>query len=95
MPDAYDTTVDVNNEILSKKEEITLYPNPAKENIFIKTETSKPIEMFVYNMQGCLIHQQRFLKRTNIDIKNWPAGVYYIKLISEKGIFVKKFAKEE
>ncbi|HBX51118.1 MAG TPA: hypothetical protein DEH02_08645, partial [Bacteroidales bacterium] len=52
-------------------------------------------EMFVYNMQGCLIHQQRFLKRTNIDIKNWPAGVYYIKLISEKGIFVKKFAKEE
>ena len=90
-----DTTVDVNNEIQCKEEEITLYPNPAKERVFIKTEKSKPIEMFVYNMQGCLIHQQRFLKRTNIDIKNWPAGVYYIKLISEKGIFVKKFAKEE
>ncbi|HBX51120.1 MAG TPA: hypothetical protein DEH02_08655 [Bacteroidales bacterium] len=90
-----DSTVNINTEAPSKKEEITLYPNPANENVFIKTENSKPAEMFVYNMQGCLMHQQRFLKRTNIDIKNWPAGVYYVKIVTEKGIFVRKVVREE
>ncbi|HBX53190.1 MAG TPA: hypothetical protein DEH02_19190 [Bacteroidales bacterium] len=89
-----DSTVNINTDVQSKKEEITLYPNPAKERVFIKTANIKPAEMFVYNMQGCLMHQQSFLKNTNIDIKNWPAGVYYVKIISENGIFVRKIVRE-
>ena len=30
-----------------------------------------------------------------IDIKNWPAGVYYVKIVTEKGIFVRKVVREE
>ncbi|HBX51122.1 MAG TPA: hypothetical protein DEH02_08665 [Bacteroidales bacterium] len=90
-----DSTVNINTEAPSKKEEITLYPNPANENVFIKTENSKPAEMFVYNMQGCLMLRQRFTKNTNINLQDWPAGVYYVKIVSENGIFVRKFAKEE
>ncbi|HBX51124.1 MAG TPA: hypothetical protein DEH02_08675 [Bacteroidales bacterium] len=89
-----DTTVNINTDVQSREEEISLYPNPAKERVFIKTENSKPAEMFVYNIQGCLLHQQTFTKSTNIYLQNWPAGVYYVKIVTENGIFVRKILRE-
>ncbi len=72
---------------------ITVYPNPAINNIKIETPQQAVIE--ITNMQGQLIKTIRADEnKISIDVSALPSGVYFIKCITEKGIEIKKFVKE-
>jgi N-acetylneuraminic acid mutarotase len=66
-----------------------VYPNPASD--FINLSSNEDIiETIVYNMQG---KQQLKTAYTSIDISSLALGIYYLKIKTSKGVFMKKFIK--
>ena len=57
-------------------EEISFYPNPAKNNITIKGVNNKVVK--IYDSMGRLVKQERINEKLNIS--DLTAGVYYIRI---------------
>jgi type IX secretion system substrate protein/galactose oxidase-like protein/Kelch motif protein len=81
---------------------LLVFPNPANSSLTISFHSSEKqnIELRIYNTLG---RQVYFLKEKiaggkfekEIDVKDFSAGVYFIRLVKEDGIAVKKFLKEQ
>jgi hypothetical protein len=79
-----------------KQSQITLYPNPAVDKITIETsrETLK-INLAIINFEGQqLITHQITETKTQVDISSLPGGVYFVRLMNEKTVEVKKIVKQ-
>jgi len=85
-----DTTVGI-NEISNK--EITIYPNPATNNITIESPQAAVIE--ITNIQGQLVKTiTANTNKTDIDVSSFPGGVYIVEVKTDKGVSENKFIKE-
>lgn len=75
---------------------ISLYPNPATDRIFIETKNSNgDCTVSLYNTQGQeLIKQQITGTKTQINIDDLPTGVYIIKLVGDNLVEVRKVIKK-
>lgn len=73
---------------------ILLYPNPAKERLYINT--SIPIkQMTICNLLGQEIQKYNNLETTSsIDISGLNEGVYFVKIYTEKVVHTTKIIKE-
>lgn len=72
----------------------TLYPNPAKECIYLisKAKEEVPITAYVYSLEGKLINQFRIQKpKFQIPINNIKPGSYYLLLLESTKIEILKF----
>jgi beta-glucanase (GH16 family) len=76
--------------------ELTVFPNPASNTLFIRAPTS----MFgwniqVYNLKGQQIGNSfRVEAETQLDVSSMAKGIYYLKLVGEKEIVIKKVVVE-
>ncbi|MBK21957.1 MAG: hypothetical protein CMP63_06565 [Flavobacteriales bacterium] len=74
------------------KVRLSLYPNPAKNYLFIEGDFNKN-KITIFNSLGQIVMHQT-LTKNQIDISNIPNGNYYIQCISStkiaSGIFTKK-----
>ena len=69
---------------------ISIYPNPAKDYIFVKAE-NEILQLFVYDLNGrALLSIPVNNKNARVDIKALNKGLYILKLDTEKGEFFKK-----
>ena len=81
------------NEITDGQSVITLYPNPAFDNISVKYPYRS--EISVLNIQGQTILQQSLQEgKTDIDIRGLEPGIYILKLNSNSKTLVTRFTKE-
>lgn len=72
---------------------ITIYPNPAKTDLFIKSE-SKVVATEIYNVTGQLIKSMK-PEENKIQVNDLASGVYIVKLNLEDGATVsERFVKE-
>ena len=70
---------------------LNIYPNPAKDNLFIETEMNVE-EVVVYDVNG---RQQSTVNgQQSVDVKNLSNGVYFVKVKTENGEVVKRFIKK-
>ncbi len=61
--------------------DILVYPNPAKNNIWIQKSVSGKIKMEIYNSLGeIILLQDLFNPITSIDVSNFSRGIYFIRL---------------
>ena len=69
---------------------ISLYPNPTKERVYINT--SIPIkELTICNLLGQEIQKYNMTEKTSsIDISGLNEGVYFVKIYTEKVVLSKK-----
>ncbi|NOY47680.1 MAG: T9SS type A sorting domain-containing protein [Chlorobi bacterium] len=81
-----DSTLGVEDIILSSK--ISIYPNPAKDNIKIIAPSTVINKIEIYNFLG--IPVKIYHKQNQYSIVNLPAGMYLIKIDTDDGIAVKK-----
>ena len=66
-------------EIAANK--ILLYPNPANSQVTIQNKNNRILgNLIVYDVSGKMIYK-KFVgsSQTTIDVKNFSAGVYYIR----------------
>ncbi|MGO3181899.1 MAG: T9SS type A sorting domain-containing protein [Aequorivita sp.] len=73
-----------------KKPKVMVYPNPTKGILFIENVDLKKIE--VYNPEGKKIKE--LAPKSEIDLSDISKGLYFVKLISEKGILMEKIILE-
>ena len=87
----YPATTSINSV---NKDYIRVFPNPANDELTIKTEDRVYSSFSITNtieqtvMQGSLNGTQ-----TKLNIRQLPAGVYYISLKGEYGSLIRKFVK--
>lgn len=93
-PDSLQTTIYVQvNFTLSINEnndlEITLYPNPATENVNITCENIIKVE--IYNLSAQKIFEQKYNDTfITIPTNNFKTGTYIVKIFTNKGVASKK-----
>ena len=66
--------------------QIEIYPNPASEVIFVKTPSNEIPVLQLYSFNGSLLKEVRANK---IAVKEFNAGTYILRVMTEKGIFGK------
>lgn len=72
---------------------ISLYPNPATNDINIKWSKPENVNIRVYNALGKLMYYNKkisLLSTHTIDVSAFNSGIYYVKLNTEKGEITKK-----
>lgn len=70
-----------------------VYPNPALQNLIIETQAKGTIE--ILSIEGRTIKTMNCSDtKLSIDVSNYAAGVYLVKINSGNGVSVKKFIKQ-
>lgn len=87
--------LNVNEELLNT---FTIFPNPTNKNLTIKiNDLSSDINIVINDIRGKKIFSKllHFTENTaNIDVSNLEANLYFISLITNKGISTLKFIKK-
>lgn len=74
------STLSIEEDILNTN--ISIYPNPSKEQFFINNNvTSGYISFKFYTVTGQLVHTLNVLPKTNtkLDVTGWTPGIYIVK----------------
>lgn len=71
------------------KEEISLYPNPAKNEVNLKG-IDKSLEYNIYSADGKLVRKNRYTPKKSIDISDLIPGIYFITIKENTLKFMKK-----
>lgn len=81
-------------ENFTKNNLIAVYPNPAKDIVTISADSNLQ-SIQLYDIQGRLL-QTAFENNnsTNFDMTNRTAGIYFLKVTTEKGTQVEKLIKK-
>lgn len=83
-------------EINANKDEFTIYPQPAKNQLFVKCTNSEQFRFDIIDANGrCLIKGSNYGTQAELDISNLISGLYYLNITNAEGEFkVFKFIKE-
>lgn len=83
---------DLNVVEFVSENEINIYPNPAKDNLFIETDVEIE-DVCVYDINGILVYKGLIYDNT-LDVVNLNCGVYFVKVKINNKEIVKYFVKE-
>ena len=73
---------------------ISIYPNPTKDNLTIETNSNTEQRIEIINLIGQTIYTSNINKKATINTSAFVKGVYILKLSSDKETVVRKFVKE-
>jgi hypothetical protein len=78
-----------------EKHQISIFPNPASNNIYIESPEGQNLNLSVYNIVGeCLLQKAFISSKETIDIRNFPSGIYIIKVSNTDWSVQRKLIKE-
>lgn len=86
----YDETLNVTN---FEFDDLSIYPNPANNEVNIKWNNSEDVSIRIYNTLGKLVFYGKKVNLSNalkIDVSSFTSGMYFVKLNSTKGEITKK-----
>ena len=74
---------------------VTIYPNPANDKVFIETEVEIE-EVVVYTITGVIVGQRTTVngqQTLSINVSDLSKGVYFVNVKTSAGSVVKKIIK--
>ncbi len=86
-------SVTINNVAVEENviNEVTVYPNPAKDFVKLSAVGVQLSAVKVYNCLGMMIEEIKVnANETEINISDYKAGVYFINIETENGVIVKQ-----
>jgi hypothetical protein len=91
---AVDKNVLSAEDYLLEEQNLTIYPNPAKDKIKILSNSSID-KVLVYNIFGKLVYKSsKNANNLTVDISNFSKGIYLVKVFSDGFFKTKKIVKE-
>jgi hypothetical protein len=91
------TATSVGLDEITVGKNISIYPNPAKDQITISTAASlKNASVSIFDMTGRLVHEKNNLegKSNVIDISNYDSGIYFFEINQSNEFIRAKVIKE-
>ncbi len=78
--------------VLAKNDEVKIYPNPVKENIFVNGKVENIKNAQVLDFSGKVIYSENlpFKNKKNISVQSLSTGSYLLKLDDKTYQFIKK-----
>jgi hypothetical protein len=73
---------------------ISVFPNPAKDNFYISTASDGNSILQLFDIRGGFIYSNNFAGNTTVDISNLAKGIYLLKITNCRGSYTKKIIKE-
>lgn len=81
---------------VKKQSEVSFFPNPAKDVITLKYQTTKAIDVTIYNVLGAKIKSfTHSTNETSLNISDLEKGMYFIRFNDNGNIISKSFTKSE
>jgi choice-of-anchor B domain-containing protein len=72
---------------------VEVFPNPAKESFSVGNLEGLKAEIYIYNVSGQLLLEEKEVGTHPVDISHLLAGEYFVQIISEKFQLIKKLVK--
>ena len=74
---------------------INIYPNPVQDMLHIKSDTSKNLEVVIFDVLGKkVIYQKTSNSVLNIDLQDLPSSNYFVKITKDSQNFYYKIIKK-
>ena len=73
------------NAIASSSGGISVYPNPANEEVTITAKTNNTYTLVITDVLGRSVYKDNFTGRVQLPLNNWQSGFYYVQVMSENG----------
>lgn len=73
--------------------DITIYPNPAYNKIYIVLQDKENCGIEIYNGIGETMFKGLIKTEKELDISSYQAGIYFIKVSNEYGNRIEKIIK--
>jgi len=85
-----------NKDIIDNQNLINIFPNPTNDRIQIINNTLRIEEIRILDEIGKEVYKSNNILTGNktIDVSKFSNGLYIIKVISDKGLFTRKFIKQ-
>jgi len=77
-----------------ESDEIKIYPNPVKEELTIEINSDEIKNLKILNIIGKTISVHTIEGKTTLNTMNLPAGVYLVKIYTEKTSLIRRFVKQ-
>ena len=62
-----------------------IYPNPAKNKLFIKSPNQNNLNLEIFNLEGKSVAQHQLKNKREVNISNLNSGIYLVKIKAENG----------
>lgn len=83
------------NETAKNKLEVSLYPNPASENIFVSLNSNvKQAQVTISNLSGKALISTEITADDKVDVSSLPMGMYLLTIATNNGNETVKFIKQ-
>lgn len=74
---------------------LMLFPNPASHHLIIECQDNNcKYAIDIYNALGALVFNSSMISIKDIDVNEWEAGIYYVRLSNDDNVITKRFIKE-
>jgi hypothetical protein len=79
--------------------QLGVFPNPTEDFLYLsaRLQQASPLRMGIWNLQGKMVREERWDQAINfdrkIDLQALPAGVYFLRIQSQKGTLSRKVIK--
>lgn len=65
---------------LNKAYGISVYPNPASDEVDVATDAPESLVLTIINTLGDVVYREKFYRRTRINTSTFKAGIYYVDI---------------
>ncbi|PLX02901.1 MAG: hypothetical protein C0595_08900 [Marinilabiliales bacterium] len=71
---------------------ISVYPNPATDQLFIKSSKNMNCKIQMIDIYGAIVGEYMLENNSNIDVSNLSSGLYFINIkdLNTQNVTVKK-----
>lgn len=92
----YDNNTALAISNVATKGDISVYPNPATNNIYVEhSTTNEPVQVAIYSVSGRLVKQATLSSNERmIDVQDLANGMYYIQINNKDINATQKFIKQ-
>jgi hypothetical protein len=91
-------TITISNQSVGFEEfnvqNITIYPNPVADNLFIELGENKSTEINILSLSGTVVKSIANNNAKSIDVSDLQQGVYILKVVTNKGVSTQRFIKQ-
>jgi len=83
------------NETVKNKLQVSVYPNPANENIFVSLNSNvKSAQVTISNLSGKVLISTEITADNKVDVSSLPMGMYLLTIATNNGSETVKFIKQ-